>query len=242
MKAKKINTIYCSLAATILLVSSPSQSSLAKQGRNKELGISVSAGSTLEIGHAVMLPSDRVSFYTVDLVPQGLGECELAGIFLYSGVAFALRPLEGNGMISTAELLVGKSNDDSSLEWSPTGIYYSYNDERARRPWTRITVRIDPGAAIWDLFVGDVMMLANIPLLSSSSSPDTPTISAAADAEVSVENTALHFQNPHFVDQNLNAIPDSFEESAGVELAFDRNSTLPAQTKSLLEAYLAAER
>ena len=158
--------------------------------------------------------------------------------FEYSGAAVALCPVGETEEISTAELKVAGIDTNGGKIWVSTGIYYSYKQEHSNGPWARVTARIDLESGVWDLFIDDVLMLANLPLSEQNHRSDVPIVWSAEDGGVKVKNYQLTSENPHFIDSNRNGIPDSFEESAGVDPGFNRNSAVPDKGKSLLESYL----
>lgn len=200
--------------------------------------ISVYGGSTRQIPINDLTTEGEIVFYTIHLMPVALGRSEFSVTLEYSGAALALRPLENTGDIPTAELMIGDVGSNGAKIWSPTGIYYSYKPQISNGPWTRVTARIDPKSGVWDLFIGDSLMLANLRLFKSDQSASIPTVSSASDGEAKVRNYALSSENPHSRDKNKNAIPDAFEEAAGVNLGSDRNSAVSDAGQSLLEAYL----
>lgn len=82
----------------------------------------------------------------------------------------------------------------------------------ASLPW--ITLRIDPGAGIWDLYHSNRLVLSDLPLTKSPGvSPKTFSLTAGKEGAM-ICSLVSSDENPLFVDANNNGIDDDFEKAA----------------------------
>ncbi len=74
-----------------------------------------------------------------------------------------------------------------------------------------LTVRLDPAAGVWDLFVFQKMVVEDVPL-PAGNGPRQFSLQPGAQGAW-VMNLTMSDENPLFVDANRNGIDDAFEQT-----------------------------
>ncbi len=131
------------------------------------------------------------------------------------------------------EVWIRHSSADAS-EWINSGTTVS----REEKEWLRLTVRLDAGAGIWDLYQDDQPIGADIGL---GSEPFTGKvyIESRGHAPTRVDEVLISDGNPLFEDVDEDGVSDAFERLVGADpTSWDRNRVVGANGQSLLDAYL----
>jgi len=106
--------------------------------------------------------------------------------------------------IGMAELLVLRDGKNAE-EWIGTGVYYPVGQDGAMRVHSEVVIMIDSGAREWRLFSGSRIVGQNIPWVAGK---EGFSIEVQGDAETSVSNLWYGDENPLFVDEDRNGVPD----------------------------------
>ena len=117
------------------------------------------------------------------------------------------------GEDGAGELVVCDGPGPDGLLWIPTGNTFSLTERRADA-WIRITCRIDYATGLWDLYVDEALLLADLQFADPSAVMLT-TFSLIGDeeAETGVDTFTASSQHPLFADQDRDGIPDDYEQA-----------------------------
>ena len=148
-------------------------------------------------------------------------------------------PIPGSALLTVGE------QTPNGYDWKPLGIHLRWETfgGRTMAAVQVLTLRLDPAAGVWDLYVGARQMLDNQPLQDDGAAE-------SRNREVSVhagENGAwviglvVSKENPLVEDRNANGIDDNFEKTRYSGSLLGTNASL-AEQRELAKAWRQDQR
>lgn len=130
------------------------------------------------------------------------------------------------------------SEDAEAVDpWEDTGIFFDLNAEGVSNVTVRLTVRVDRKTGLWDLYMLDNLLLADLGLARGKAT--TASIQSTSEQPTSVIGFWASSTNPHATDSDGDAIPDAFEKAHGANpFQNDRDFRPAGSEDSLLQLYL----
>jgi len=150
---------------------------------------------------------------------------------------------EGGGIAAPVEIMVRDGLAEEGEEWMSANVFISAKPEAPHMMSgaPKLTIRIDESGPVpvWDFYLGERLILANLGLLENTHSKRL-AIRIGQRSSVLLKEFAVSRENPLFEDVNVNGIPDAYEtELLGglIEDAGGRSVPIDGGP-SLLESYL----
>lgn len=106
--------------------------------------------------------------------------------------------------IGMAELVMLRGKKVAE-EWVGTGVYYPVGQDGAMRVHSEVVIMIDSGAREWRLFSGSRIVGQDLPWVAGK---EGISIEVRGNEETSVSNLWYGDENPLFVDEDRNGVPD----------------------------------
>ncbi len=175
-----------------------------------------------------------VAFVDVHSLPAAAPTPAAGLIFETESAAVALTGADGR-----ARLHAFDGDGSGGGNWRALDAEIALDAEGRATAWLRLTLRIDYSAQLWDLYVDGRLLAFDLGFLDNSAEMLTSlSLGGQATRATGFDDVYAGFENPLFVDADLDGIDDEWERANGLNPAVDdRQADLDGDGLSNLREY-----
>jgi len=190
-----------------------------------ESGVAVTVGEAPDGGQSIeicgesawvaisepVFASREVSFLAISVKPVVAKDVENSLQIDTGGIVIGFA---GNG--ETGRVLASDQLESGSVEWRSLGYEFALNQDGQSNSWLRLVLRRDAASNIYDVYVGQNLVGADLRLISERNSIGLTAVGGIGGS-ASLDNVAATNWNPLFEDSDSDGISDLFERRNGFD-------------------------
>jgi Bacterial Ig domain len=200
-------------------------------------GVQLVGGSPATIAQSSFAPTPGETVEFCDFYAKPAAESTIAAstVFIAEGAEFGFLQSGGAGVL---QVFHGDGNGGGT--WAATSFSIPLNTSNQAQSWVHLTARLDFAKQTWDIYANGIMIAADIPFISKSSTYFS-TLQLLGDSanDSFFDFVYIGASNPLFNDANNDGIDDAWESQYGLSLTSnDRNTNLSGDGVSVLQDYI----